>query len=95
MRLRRLISPASIMSESVGCERLASAALEQLRFAETLRMLGVGSRDARIATALIIARMVHPSSEREALRWLQDNSAAFELLGLESGKPISLNKLYL
>ena len=79
---------------SVGCERLASAALEQLRFAETLRMLGVGSRDARIATALIIARMVHPSSEREALRWLQDNSATFELLGLESGKPISLNKLY-
>ena len=38
--------------------------------------------------------MLHPSSEREALRWLQDSSATLELLGLEPGQPLSLNKLY-
>ncbi len=85
-RARRSISPAHERVRSVA--RLASAALDQLRFAETLRMLGVGGRDARIAS--IIARM--PSSERKALRRLQDSSAAFEPLGPESGD--SLNELY-
>ena len=38
--------------------------------------------------------MLHPSSEREAPHWLRDSSATLELLGLEPGQPLSLNKLY-
>lgn len=79
---------------SVGAERLALHALRELRFAETLRELGVSSRDARIAAALVLARMLHPSSEREAHAWLSRHSAALELLGLDSGAPLSLAKLY-
>ena len=79
---------------SVGAERLALHALRELRFAQTLRELGVSSRDARIASALVLARMLHPSSEREAHAWLSRHSAALELLGLDSGVPLSLAKLY-
>jgi len=35
--------------------------------------------------APVIARMVHPSSEREALRWLHENGATLELPGLDTG----------
>lgn len=79
---------------SVGPERLALHALRELRFADALRQLGVSSRDARIASALVLARMLHPSSEREAHAWLSHHSAALELLGLDSGTPLSLAKLY-
>lgn len=79
---------------SVGPERLALHALRELRFADALRDLGVSSRDARIAAALVLARMLHPSSEREAHAWLSHHSAALELLGLDSGAPLSLAKLY-
>ncbi len=72
---------------SVGPERLALHALRELRFADALRDLGVSSRDARIAAALVLARMLHPSSEREAHAWLSHHSAALELLGLDSGAP--------
>ena len=44
--------------------------------------------------ALVIARMVHPSSEREALRWLETNSATLELLRLDTGQALKLDKLY-
>ena len=79
---------------SVGAERLALHALRELRFADTLEDLGLSSRDARIAAALVLARMLHPSSEREAHAWLCQHSAALELLGLATSAPLSLSKLY-
>ena len=79
---------------SVGPERLALHALRELRFADALLELGVSLRDARIASALVLARMLHPSSEREAHAWLTSQSAALELLGLEASAPLSLSKLY-
>ena len=79
---------------SVGCERLALEALESLRFSEALKNVGMSDRDARITMAMVIARMVHPSSERAALNWLETNSATLELLRLDTGKGLKLDKLY-
>ena len=42
-----------------------------------------GPRDTRIAVALLIAKMLHPASERETSRWLRHDSATAELLGLD------------
>ena len=41
---------------------------------------------------MLVARMLNPSSEREALRWLQYSSAILEQLGVD--RPPSLSKLY-
>ena len=80
---------------SVGCERLCLKALDELSFEDILRGLDVVDRDARIAAALVVARMVHPSSEREASRWLRCDSATAELLGLEGDrKALSRKTLY-
>ena len=68
---------------TVGCERLCLKALDDLGFADILHGLGIKGRDGRIASALIVARMVHPASERETSRWLRHDSATAELLELE------------
>ena len=81
-------------SRSVGCERICLQALEELGFQDLLRSLGASARDTRLAVALVVAKMINPSSEREALRWLQDDSTTLELLALDGGKGISLSKLY-
>ena len=81
-------------ARSVGCERLCLHALEELGLPSLLGKLGVSERDTRIALALVIAKMAHPSSEREALRWLQDDSAIRELLSPDQGPVLSLSKLY-
>ena len=81
-------------ARSVGAERLCLQALEDLRFSELLLRQGTSLHDAKIASALLVARMLHPSSEREALRWLQRSSAVLEVLGLNSGPGLSLSKLY-
>ena len=79
---------------SVGCERLALEARESLRFSEAHKDVGMSDRDARITMAMVIARMVHPSSERAGLNWLETNSATLELLRLDTGKGLKLDKLY-
>jgi len=79
---------------SVGGERLCLHSLQQLQFPDLLRQAGASARDAGIASALLVARMLHPSSEREAQRWLRDSSAALELLGLDHSGGVSLSKLY-
>ena len=81
-------------TRSVGGERLALAALDALQFPDILNRQGFSPREVSLACALVLARMLHPSSEREASRWLNESSSAWELLGLDSGKPPSLNALY-
>ena len=68
------------------------AALDALGFRDALRAQGVSARDARLATALVVARMVHPSSEREAHAWLTQASATLELLGLEGTRPLARSR---
>ena len=79
---------------SVGCERPALGAIESLCLSKALKEIGMTDRDARITMAMVIARMVHPSSERAALNWLETNSATLELLCLDTGKGLKLDKLY-
>ena len=81
-------------TRTVGGERVCLAGLSELGFGDLLHAQGVRGRDARVAIALVVAKMLHPSSEREALRWLREDSAALELLDLDRGKALSLQKLY-
>ena len=70
-------------ARSVGSERLALASLDVSGLPGVLKDVGLSDRDARFAMALVIARMKQPSSEREASRWLETNSA--RLRNLMSG----------
>ena len=50
---------------------------------ECLEPQGFSPRGTRIALALLIAKMLHPASERETSGWLRHDSATAELLGLD------------
>jgi len=76
---------------SVGGERIALRALRELGFAATLRRLGLSARQAGLACALVLARMLRPGSERAACTWLNQRSATLELLGLERDTKLELN----
>ena len=54
----------------------------------------MSDRDAQNAMAVVVARMVHPSSERAALHCIKTNSATLVLLRLDTGKRLKLDKFY-
>ncbi len=78
---------------SVGAEHLMLQMAHQLRIPEQLQKLGLSETDTAIALGSIIARAVHPSSERETFRWLCTASGLGELLDFDFTKT-SLDKLY-
>jgi transposase len=84
---------AVLEPRSIGCEALALSAFKQLKLDEKLRELGFIEKDVGAAIGTIIGRMVHPGSERETHRWLQDNSALDELIDYDYEK-LSLDRLY-
>ncbi len=78
---------------SIGAETLAVQAFKQLQLDDKLRELGFNEKDLSAAVGSIVGRMVHPASERETHRWLQNNSALGELIGHDYDKT-SLDRLY-
>jgi transposase len=78
---------------SVGGEHLMLQMANQLKFPGLLEKLGFSKIDAALAIGSIIARALHPSSERETYRWLCTSSGLGELLDFDFRKS-SLDKLY-
>ncbi len=69
----------------VGAARLLCAQAQQLALRDCLAACDLRPRHVRLGLAQILARALHPASERETLRWLQHDSALGELLGLRPG----------
>lgn len=78
---------------SIGAEFIAYESLKKLQLHDHLKLLGFNSRQINAAIATIVGRLLHPASERETHRWLQQDSALDELLGVDFGQ-LSLNHLY-
>lgn len=78
---------------SIGAEHLLLQMASQLTLPEQLQKLGLSKTDVSIALGSIIARGVHPSSEREAYRWLCQCSGLGELLDFDFTKT-TLHKFY-
>lgn len=78
---------------SIGAEFITYQSMLNLQLDEKLKKLGFNSRQVNTAIATIVGRLLHPSSERETHRWLQQDSALDELLGVDFGQ-LSLNHLY-
>lgn len=76
-----------------GAARLLHLQARQLDLRTCLQDCGLRPRHVRLGLAQILARALHPASERETLRWLQHDSALGELLGLRPGD-LSSNSLY-
>jgi len=79
-------------SKEIGGEWLVKQAFNKLNIPDILETAGLDANQINIAQLLLTAKLIHPSSELETERWLNENSAAYELYtGIDS---ISRYKLY-
>jgi len=69
-------------ARTIGGEQVILSQLREYGFGEFLKTLGLTEEQVKIAEAQIIGRAVHPASERETARWLNENSGTKELLGI-------------
>lgn len=77
---------------TLGVESLALHAIRTLKIDESLKSAGFNAVDLAAAIGQIVARMAHPASERQTLRWLQQRSALGELWGYDYAR-LSLTRL--
>lgn len=68
-------------SKSIGAEYVMAEQMNRYGFDQILAQLDFSPRQIDYAKHLIIGRAVHPSSERELARWINDDSALKELIG--------------
>lgn len=81
-----------VESRNMGGEWLIKQAMEKLGVQGILSATGMNKEETCIAQMLLTAKAVHPSSELETVRWLQENSAAKELYDIN--EQVSRYKLY-
>jgi hypothetical protein len=67
-------------ARSIGAEHVALNQMAEYGFDNILKNLDFSGKQVDYAKMLIIGRLVHPSSERENVRWLNNNSGTLELL---------------
>ena len=72
------INSSSVMS--LGAEHVVLNQIDNYHFDAILEENGFKKSQRDYARMLIAARLIHPSSERETVRWLNENSALAELM---------------
>lgn len=86
-------SAEEIESRNLGGEWMAKQAFTAMTIDDIFSSLALENKDIAIAKALLTAKMVHPGSELETERWLNENSSAMELYG-ESPEQATRYRLY-
>jgi len=81
-------------SKSIGGEWLVKQAFNKFGLNDLFLSIGMSENQAGIAQMLLTAKMLHPSSELEAERWLQENSGVGELYNSKDNHPVSRYRLY-
>lgn len=79
-------------SKDIGGEWLVKQAFDELGIPDILCSVGLDKKQVDIAQLLLTAKLIHPSSELETERWLNENSAAIELY--KEVETVSRYKLY-
>ena len=74
-----LDSIEQLESHQMGGEWLVKQAFNKLGLANILESIGLDNKQIDIAQLLLTAKLIHPSSELETERWLNENSGALEL----------------
>ncbi|MEE8432679.1 MAG: IS1634 family transposase [Candidatus Desulfatibia sp.] len=66
-------------SRSFGPELVGHHVWKQLRFTDVLNKCGFSSREVSLSEAVIVGRLVRPSSDLSTWKWIRENSAISEL----------------
>jgi transposase len=80
-------------SRTIGAEYVGLSMYRQLGLDSLFQRLGFSEREQQLAALSIVARLVHPSSERDTRQWAQQLSGLDELLDTDFTQ-LSNNALY-
>ncbi len=81
-------------SKTIGGEWLVKQAFDNFGLSDLFSSIGMSDKESGIAQMLLTAKMVHPSSELETERWLQENSGVDILYNSEDHHKVSRYRLY-
>ena len=87
-------SMEQLESKSIGGEWLIKQALDLFKIGELLKAIGMNEKESVMAQQLLTAKILHPSSELETERWLQESSGALELYPVDDDRPTTRYRLY-
>ncbi len=87
-------SVEQLESRSIGAEWLVKQAFDRFGLDSILSDIGMSPHESGVAQMLISAKMIHPSSELEAQRWICENSGLSELYNLSDHHPVTRYRLY-
>jgi hypothetical protein len=87
-----LESIEQVESRQIGGEWLVKQAFNKLGLTNILESIGLDHKQVDTTLALLTAKLIHPSSELETERWLNENSGALELY--DNIDTVSRYKLY-
>jgi hypothetical protein len=81
-------------SKTIGGEWLVKQAFDKFGLTGLFSSTGMSDNEVGIAKMLLTAKLIHPSSELETQRWLQENSGTDELYNLEDNHAVTRYRLY-
>ena len=81
-------------SKSIGGEWLVKQVFDEFGLGDLFSSIGMSENEANIAQILLTAKLLHPSSELESERWIQESSGVRELYGQNDARPVSRYRLY-
>jgi len=73
-------SVTSSDGKTIGAEHVVTSSMQEYNLDKVFKKLKFSDNQIDYAMMLIAGRLVHPGSERETARWINDNSAICELL---------------
>jgi hypothetical protein len=71
-------------SRTIGVEHVVTSSMQEYNLDRILKKLKFTDHQIDYAKMLIAGRLAHPASERETVRWINENSAICELLKTDS-----------
>lgn len=81
-------------SRTIGGEWLVKQTFDKLEIDDIFLGTGMSKNESGIAQILLTARLVHPSSELEAERWILENSGVDELYNSKDNHTVTRYRLY-
>ena len=81
-----LASATTTLNRSLGPELVGSEFYQSLRFSEILSDANLSSEQLAISKAVILARLIHPGSDRKSYNWILNNSSLAEMCGINLEK---------
>lgn len=81
-----LATATTTLSRSIGPELVGNSFYQALGFTEILEGAGLVGESLAIAKATILARLIHPGSDRKTHSWIKHNSSLAEMCGIDLSK---------